>query len=39
LRNFHWKLPEDLAHYREGLLKAGVPFGKIELVAKRAADS
>ena len=38
LRNFYWKLPEDLAHYREGLLKAGVPFGKIELVAKRAAD-
>jgi adenylate cyclase len=25
LRNFRWKLPEDTAHYREGLLKAGVP--------------
>ena len=39
LRNFHWRNPDDLAHYREGLLKAGVPYGKIELVAKRAADS
>ena len=42
LRNFHWKQPADLAHYREGLLKAGVPFGKLTLVAsepKRAADS
>ncbi len=38
LRNFHWRNPNDIAHYREGLLKAGVPFGKIELVAKRAAD-
>jgi adenylate cyclase len=38
LRNFFWKNPDDLAHYREGLLKAGVPYGKIELVAKRAAD-
>jgi TolB-like protein/class 3 adenylate cyclase/Flp pilus assembly protein TadD len=38
LRNFFWKKPDDLAHYREGLVKAGVPYGKIELVAKRAAD-
>src|ERR1700744_4620771 len=28
LRNFHWKNPADIAHYREGLLKAGVPFGQ-----------
>jgi adenylate cyclase len=27
LRNFHWKLAEDTAHYRDGLLKAGVPAG------------
>jgi adenylate cyclase len=27
LRNFRWKLPEDTAHYRAGLLKAGVPLG------------
>jgi tetratricopeptide (TPR) repeat protein len=27
LRNFRWKLPEDTAHYRDGLLKAGVPLG------------
>ncbi len=27
LRNFRWKLPEDTAHYRDGLLKAGVPSG------------
>jgi adenylate cyclase len=42
LRNFHWKRPEDIAHYREGLLKAGVPLGKLTLVQsdlKRAADS
>jgi len=42
LRNFHWKNPADIAHYREGLLKAGVPFGKLALVAsasKFAADS
>jgi adenylate cyclase len=28
LRNFRWKLPEDTAHYRDGLLKAGVPLGQ-----------
>jgi adenylate cyclase len=42
LRNFHWKRPEDLAHYREGLLNAGVPLGKLTLVQsdiKRAAES
>ena len=32
LRNLHWKNAADTAHYREGLLKAGVPFGKITLV-------
>ena len=37
LRNFRWKQADDLAHYREGLVKAGVPYGKIALV-KRAAD-
>ena len=42
LRNFHWKRPEDLAHYREGLQKAGVPLAKLPLVqrdVKRAAES
>ena len=28
LRNFRWKIPADIAHYRDGLLKAGVPFSK-----------
>jgi adenylate cyclase len=28
LRNFRWKNPADIAHYREGLLKAGVPLSK-----------
>jgi adenylate cyclase len=28
LRNFHWKKPDDITHYRDGLLKAGVPFNK-----------
>jgi adenylate cyclase len=37
LRNFRWKQAGDLAHYREGLVKAGVPYGTIALV-KRAAD-
>lgn len=42
LRNFHWKRPEDIAHYREGLLKAGVPASKLTLVqsdVRRAAES
>lgn len=38
LRNFRWKNPDDIAQYREGLLKAGVPFGTIALV-RRVADS
>jgi TolB-like protein/class 3 adenylate cyclase len=40
LRNFRWKKPADIAHYRDGLLKAGVPFGKltlVETVSKRTA--
>src|SRR6202171_6822822 len=32
LRNFRWKTPDDVAHYRDGLLKAGVPFTKLTLV-------
>jgi TolB-like protein/class 3 adenylate cyclase len=32
LRNLHWKSAADTAHYREGLLKAGVPFGRLTLV-------
>jgi adenylate cyclase len=28
LKNFRWKLPGDTAHYRDGLLKAGVPLGE-----------
>jgi adenylate cyclase len=41
LRNFHWKKPEDLARYRDGLLQAGVPPGALTLVKspKLAADS
>jgi adenylate cyclase len=41
LRNFHWKELADVAHYREGLLKAGVPSTKLVLVetgAKRTAN-
>jgi adenylate cyclase len=40
LRNFRWKMPADIAHYRDGLLKAGVPFAKLSLVepvSKRTA--
>jgi adenylate cyclase len=32
LRNFHWKTPGDIAHYREGLLKAGIPYTRLTLV-------
>jgi adenylate cyclase len=42
LKNFLWKVPADIAHYRDGLLKAGVPFNKASLaapVSRRAADS
>jgi adenylate cyclase len=42
LKNFHWKRDEDVEHYRDGLLKAGVPLGKLTLVqtdTRRAADS
>jgi adenylate cyclase len=40
LKNFRWKNPDDIAHYRDGLMKAGVPFGKLTLVepvSKRTA--
>ena len=37
LRNFRWKNPADIAHYREGLLKAGVPLRTLSLVSKRTA--
>jgi adenylate cyclase len=42
LRNFRWKTSADTAHYREGLLKAGVPSTKLTLVdtaSKRRANS
>lgn len=42
LRNFHWKELADVARYREGLQKAGVPSTKLTLVdngAKRSANS
>jgi len=32
LRNFRWKNPADIAHYRDGLLKAGIPFARLTLV-------
>ena len=40
LRNFRWKNPADIAHYKEGLLKAGVPLNApslVEAVSKRSA--
>ena len=42
LRNFRWKVPADIAHYRDGLVKAGLPFRKLTLVEssrRLAADS
>ena len=32
LKNFPWKSEADIAHYREGLLKAGVPLRKSTVV-------
>jgi adenylate cyclase len=40
LRNFRWKNPADVAHYRDGLLKAGVPLSELGLAegaSKRSA--
>jgi hypothetical protein len=39
LKNFRWKMPADTAHYRDGLLKAGVPLRALTLVepSKRSA--
>jgi adenylate cyclase len=40
LRNFRWKNPADIAHYRDGLLKAGVTLSKlaaVESASKRTA--
>ncbi|HWX07878.1 MAG TPA: adenylate/guanylate cyclase domain-containing protein [Bradyrhizobium sp.] len=40
LRNFRWKTQADIAHYRDGLLKAGVPSVKMTLVeSKRIANT
>jgi adenylate cyclase len=42
LRNFRWKTQADIAHYRAGLLKAGLPSTKLTLVesgSRRAANS
>ena len=42
LRNFRWKTQADIAHYRDGLVKAGVPSTKLALVesgSKRTANS
>jgi len=42
LRNFHWKEAADVTHYKDGLLKAGVPYARLMLVEttpRRAADS
>ena len=36
LRNFRWKNPADIAHYREGLLKAGIPSTRLTLVSSDA---
>jgi len=42
LKNFRWKTQADTAHYRDGLLKAGVPLRNLTLVgsgSKRTANS
>ena len=39
LKNFRWKMAADTEHYRNGLLKAGVPLSNLTLVesSKRSA--
>ena len=40
LKNFRWKTAADIAHYRDGLLKAGVPLSQLPLpepASKRSA--
>src|SRR5665811_798410 len=39
LKNFRWKMAADTAHYRDGLLKAGIPLRNLTLVetSKRSA--
>ena len=32
LKNFRWKMAADTAHYRDGLLKAGIPLRNLTLV-------
>jgi adenylate cyclase len=41
LRNFRWRELSEVAHYREGLLKAGVPSTRLTLVenGRRKANS
>jgi adenylate cyclase len=39
LRNFRWKNPADIAHYREGLLKAGVPLSELSLAEATSKHS
>lgn len=41
LRNFRWKKPADIAHYREGLSRAGIPSTRLTLVepTRRTANS
>ena len=41
LRNFRWRELGEVAHYREGLLKAGVPSTKLTLIetGRRTANS
>jgi adenylate cyclase len=42
LRNFRWKTRADIAHYRDGLVKASVPSTKLTLVetaSRRTANS
>jgi adenylate cyclase len=46
LKNFRWKMAKDVAHYRDGLVKAGVPQGVIvakltlvDITAKRVGES
>jgi adenylate cyclase len=41
LRNFNWKNPDDVTHYRDGLLKSGLPFNKAfaDSVPRNTADS
>jgi|GEM_PF-5289070 adenylate cyclase len=36
ISNLRWRNPADIAHYRDGLVKAGIPLTKLTLIETKA---